>query len=198
MTTKISQTISGCFVVQQEDKKPLPIYHLAERPTELSGKTYKVKTPQSDHALYITINDENGAPFEIFLNSKEMQHYQWIVALTRVMSAVFRKGGDCTFLVDELKNTHDPSGGFFSRGRYVPSLVAEIGYVLEEHLMGLGLLVKDESLKVSVQMMMKEKLESKSDNYPEHASICSKCGAKAVIKMDGCATCLECGQSKCS
>ena len=196
--TKIDQAIVSVFCNTLEEKKPLSVHHLAERPTELSGKTYKVKTPQSDHALYITINDENGAPFEIFLNSKDMKHYQWIVALTRVMSAVFRKGGDCTFLVDELKNTHDPSGGFFSRGRYVPSLVAEIGYVLEEHLMGLGLLVKDESLKVAAYTMMKEKMEKSSGE--DKMLVCSKCNQKTAILMDGCLTCtnIDCLYSHCS
>ena len=192
MSVKITQTITGVSVVEQ--REPHKIEHIvSERPTVLSGRTYKIKTPLSEHALYVTINNENGAPFEVFLNSKDMQHYQWIVALTRVISAVFRKGGDCTFLVEELKHTHDPSGGFFSRGRYIPSLVAEIGYVLEDHLIDLGLIVKDESLKLAAQAMIAEKnKEASKQGLP-----CEKCGEHALIMLDNCLTCTSCGASKC-
>ena len=109
----------------------------------LLGSTYKIKTPLSEHALYITINDvvlnhgtehEHRRPYEIFINSKNMDHFQWIVALTRIVSAVFRKGGDVTFLVDELRSVFDPQGGYFKKGgRYMPSLVAEIGDAIECH-----------------------------------------------------------------
>lgn len=122
------------------------------RPDKLVGNTYKIKTPVTEHALYITINDvvmnegtaqEHRRPFEIFINSKNMDHFQWIVALTRVMSAVFRKGGDVTFLVEELHSVFDPSGGYFKKGgKYIPSLVAEIGEVVEQHLQEIGMLKK--------------------------------------------------------
>ena len=115
-----------------------------ERPDQLAGSTYKIKTPLSDHALYVTINDivlnpgtehELRRPFEIFINSKNMEHFQWIVALTRIISAVFRKGGDVAFLVEELHSVFDPGGGYLKRGgKHVPSLVAEIGTVIEDHL----------------------------------------------------------------
>ena len=124
------------------------------RPEKLVGNTYKIKTPVTEHALYITINDvimnegtpqEHRRPFEIFINPKNMDHFQWIVALTRVMSAVFRKGGDVTFLVEELKSVFEPSGGYFKKGgKFVPSLVAEIGEVVEKHLQEIGMLKKPE------------------------------------------------------
>ena len=115
-----------------------------DRPETLHGTTYKIKTPLTDHALYITINDivlnpgtahEQRRPFEVFINSKNMDHFQWVVALTRVLSAVFRKGGDCTFLVEEMKAVFDPKGGYFKKGgKFMPSLVAEIGDCLETHI----------------------------------------------------------------
>ena len=125
-----------------------------ERPEVLIGSTYKIKTPVSDHAMYVTINDillnegtphEQRRPFEVFINSKNLDHFQWIVALTRVISAVFRKGGDTTFLVDELKAVFDPKGGYWQPGgKFMPSTIAELGYVIERHLQSIGLLKKPE------------------------------------------------------
>ena len=119
-------------------------------PRILIGSTYKIKTPVSDHAMYVTINDivlnegtehEQRRPFEIFINSKNLDHYQWIVALTRIISAVFRKGGDVTFLVEELKAVFDPRGGYWQAGgKFMPSIIAELGYVIEKHLQKIGLL----------------------------------------------------------
>ncbi len=133
-----------------------PITRMSEdlrRPEVLLGSTYKIKTPLSEHALYVTVNDivlnegtehEQRRPFEIFINSKNMDHFQWIVALTRIMSAVFRKGGDITFLVEELRSVFDPRGGYFKKGgRFMPSLVADIGDVLEHHLRRIGMLGQD-------------------------------------------------------
>ncbi|MBQ0724831.1 MAG: NrdJb, partial [Cycloclasticus sp.] len=157
MTHKISQDIIGYEVVKQDQEpaaKPIAaaeeksniiqMHESLQRPEMLLGSTYKIKTPLSEHSLYITINDivlnhdtdhEQRRPFEVFINSKNMDHFQWIVALTRIMSAVFRKGGDITFLVEELRSVFDPSGGYFKKGgKFMPSLVAEIGDVVESHL----------------------------------------------------------------
>jgi len=188
------------------------------RPDKLVGNTYKIKTPVTEHALYITINDvvmnegtpqEHRRPFEIFINSKNMDHFQWIVALTRVMSAVFRKGGDVTFLVEELHSVFDPSGGYFKKGgKYIPSLVAEIGEVVEQHLQEIGMLKKpglDEHQQKLVAEKKKEFLEKQAqtgsennaEGFPAGAQLCKKCNTKAAIIMDGCLTCLNCGESKC-
>ncbi len=185
------------------------------RPEMLLGSTYKIKTPLSDHALYITINDillnpgtdhEMRRPFEIFINSKNLEYFQWVVALTRVISAVFRKGGDVTFLTEELKAVFDPQGGYFkSGGRFMPSLVAEIGDAIETHLKTIGLLhdlelsdVQKEVLQEKQQEYLKKHdSEPETDGYPTSASLCLKCHTKAVILMDGCKTCLHCGDSKC-
>jgi antirestriction protein ArdC len=191
---KIDQPIVGFSVVTEETKKPEPT--LVERPEELSGTTYKLKTPLSENALYITINGRDGRPFEIFINSKSMQHYQWIVALTRVMSAVFRHGGDSSFLIDELKSIQNPSGGYFKGGKYVASLVAEIGDILEHHFIGLGLYQKDESLADAARAMVAEKTMI---NTEEMRGIqCQKCHEFTVIVLDGCYTCTSCGDSKCN
>jgi len=190
-----------------------------ERPEMLLGSTYKVKTPLTEHALYVTINDvilnpgtehELRRPFEIFINSKNMDHFQWIVALTRIISAVFRKGGDVTFLVEELRSVFDPRGGYFKKGgKYMPSLVAEIGDAIECHMRMIGLL-KDDGLDEHQKKLIEEKkaqfeqaakqaenAEAGSSEFPPSAQLCGKCSTKAVIKMDGCMTCLNCGDSKC-
>jgi hypothetical protein len=167
--------------------------------------------------MYVTINDivlnkdtehEKRRPFEIFINSKNLDHYQWIVALTRIISAVFRKGGDVTFLVDELKAVFDPRGGYWqSGGKYMPSIIAELGYIVEKHLISIGLLKKIE-LDEHQKKIIKEKREEfeaskkqqdafSKNEYPEGAQLCAKCNDTAVIMMDGCMTCLACGDSKC-
>ena len=198
-----------------------------ERPDVLIGSTYKIKSPLFEHALYVTINDivlnqgtehELRRPFEVFINSKNMDHFQWIVALTRIMSAVFRKGGDVTFLVEEMKAVFDPRGGYFKAGGiYMPSIVAEIGTVVEEHLKSIGL-IHDPEMSAEARKLIAEKraqYESRSkkntdvsvetpvvpssvaEQFPPTATMCNKCNTKATIIMDGCATCLNCGYSKC-
>jgi len=148
MATEINKKITGYKVLTEETKPEkeeiIPLIHKAiERPEHLLGTTYKVKSPNSEHALYITINDfvlnNERIPYEIFINSKNMEHFQWVLALTRVISACFCKGGEINFLVDELKSVFDPRGGYFKKGGvYMPSLVAEIGQALEAHLKGVG------------------------------------------------------------
>jgi hypothetical protein len=188
-----------------------------ERPEMLVGSTYKVKTPVSDHAMYVTINDivlnegtefEKRRPFEIFINSKNLDHYQWIVALTRIISAVFRKGGDVTFLVDELKAVFDPRGGYWQPGgKFMPSIIAELGYIVEKHLIAIGLLAEPRLDEGQKKLIAEKRAEfeargqqqdafSKAD-YPEGAQLCSKCSTAAVVLMDGCKTCLSCSDSKC-
>jgi len=202
-------TVGGAEIIRMHEK--------LERPEMLIGSTYKVKTPISDHAMYVTINDfilnegtehEKRRPFEIFINSKNLDHYQWIVALTRIISAVFRKGGDVTFLVDELKAVFDPRGGYWQPGgKFMPSIIAELGYIVEKHLIAIGLLVKPE-LDAAQQKMIDEKrteFEESSkqqdafakSEYPKGAQLCGKCNTVALIMMDGCMTCLSCGDSKC-
>lgn len=222
---KITQKIKGFKVVNELDEQALitaeesAVVHMDEtvqRPETLIGVTYKIKSPLFEHALYVTINDvllnqgtshEQRRPFEIFINSKNMDHFQWIVALTRIMSAVFRKGGDCTFLVEELKAVFDPRGGYLKKGGiYMPSIVAEIGVVLERHLTAIGMLRSPE-LDESQRLYLAEKRvayessqssgQTGDSDFPAGAQLCSKCSAQAVIQMDGCATCLNCGHSKC-
>ncbi|MFO1370878.1 MAG: NrdJb [Candidatus Competibacteraceae bacterium] len=228
MAIKIDKKIVAYSVVKPNDTSPAPaggptqtvqqMHESVVRPEVLPGATYKVKTPLSDHALYITINDivlnsgtehEIRRPFEIFINSKAMEHFQWIVALTRIISAVFRKGGDCTFLVEEMRSVFDPKGGYFKKGgKYMPSLVAEIGDVIESHMRSIGLL-KEEGLDEHQRKMiveqrnkyevgMKAVEEAGENSFPPEATLCGKCQTKAVIVMDGCLTCLNCGDSKCS
>jgi hypothetical protein len=197
-----------------------------QRPDMLVGSTYKIKTPLSEHALYVTINDiilnpgteyERRRPFEIFINSKNMDHFQWIVALTRIISAVFRKGGDATFLVEELRSVFDPRGGYFKKGgKYMPSLVAEIGDAIECHMKMIGMIKADEMddcVRDHLQAKRAEYdsmsgasegrseknqvVEEEASDFPPDAQLCQKCHTKAVIKMDGCMTCLSCGESKC-
>ena len=135
---------------RQAQANVIRMHEKVERPEMLIGSTYKIKTPVFDHAMYVTINDivlnegtehEQRRPFEIFINSKNLDHFQWIVALTRIISAVFRKGGDVTFLVEEMKAVFDPRGGYWQAGgKFMPSIIAELGYVIEKHLQTIGLL----------------------------------------------------------
>ena len=228
MAKKIEQKIVGYDVVNldeqrkkaaQDEKNQIEDMHEnVKRPEMLVGATYKIKTPQSEHALYVTINDmvlnhgtkhEVRQPFEIFINSKNMDHFQWVVALTRVISAVFRKGGDVTFLVDEMKAVFDPQGGYFKPGGggFMPSIVAEIGHALESHMKMIGL-IKEEKMPVAQREMIQAKRaeydnlkghteEVESGDFPADSKLCAKCYTKAVIIMDGCLTCLNCGDSKC-
>ncbi len=204
----------------------IQMHEKVERPDMLLGSTYKIKTPQSEHALYITINDvvlnlgtehEIRRPYEIFINSKNMDHFQWIVALTRIISAVFRKGGDVTFLVDELRSVFDPRGGYFKKGgKYKPSLVAEIGDAIECHMKMIGMIegkgmddcqreMLDAKRKEYEAIHNKDMNNDVSQNnetgtasdFPPGSQLCKKCNTKAVISMDGCMTCLNCGDSKC-
>ena len=188
-----------------------------ERPEVLIGSTYKIKTPVSDHAMYLTINDimlnegtehEHRRPFEIFINSKNLDHFQWIVALTRIISAVFRKGGDVAFLTEELKAVFDPRGGYWQPGgKFMPSIVAEIGYVVERHLQTIGLMPQpgmDDSRRQLIESKRNEWEQRNrqqdafaQSGYPEGAQLCVKCSTAAVVMMDGCMTCLACGESKC-
>jgi hypothetical protein len=268
MGIKIEKKIKGYSVVKPEDKNaPAPsvsaapadsivmamaeviqMHERLERPEVLIGSTYKIKSPLVEHAMYVTINDvvlnagtahEQRRPFEVFINSKNMDHFQWIVALTRIMSAVFRKGGDVTFLVEEMKAVFDPRGGYFKAGGvYMPSIVAEIGAVVEDHMKSIGLIVGDELSDAQRELIAQKRAayESRSQqddakknseissdiggamsegvrrgsegqdgitvtgegtSFPPTATMCHKCSSKAVIIMDGCATCLNCGYSKC-
>ena len=193
------------------------VVHMHEtvlRPERLMGTTYKLKTPEhvSEHSLFITINDiilnegtvnETHRPFEIFINSKSLEHYQWIVALTRIISAVFRKGGDVTFLVEELRSVFDPKGGYWNKGKYVPSLIAEIGNVIETHLTEIGMLKvpgldeHQQAFLAEKQAQMQADAQQAGNGFPASAALCYKCHTKALVQKDGCMTCLNCGDSKC-
>jgi len=210
-TVKIAHKITGYEVVSADDNAPevnnvTAIAPLLERDDILEGSTYKIKTPMSEHAMYITINDvvisnpdgtTHRRPFEIFINSKNMEHFMWIVALTRVTSAIFRKGGDITFLVEELKAVFDPRGGYYKKGgKYMPSLVAEMGEVIQQHLIGIGMM--EGQLNTPELIAKKKKIQEKmGDDAMKNATQCPKCAAMSLIRMDGCDTCLECGHSKC-
>src|SRR5690554_2445452 len=174
MTVKIDKRIIGYAVKKaasseqpaSNEPKPVEMNETIERPEFLLGTTYKIKPPISEHALYITINDiilnedtdhEVRRPYDIFINSKAMEHFQWVIALTRVISAVFRKGGDVTFLVEELRSVYDPNGGYYKKGGiFMPSLVAEIGAIIEKHMTVIGL-IKPEGLSPEQQQLIDEK-----------------------------------------
>jgi hypothetical protein len=259
MAIKIEKKIKGYNVVKPEDKAtpapaPVPVkdtvpvaeviqmHESLERPETLVGSTYKIKSPLFEHALYVTVNDivlnagtkhEMRRPFELFINSKNMDHFQWIVALTRILSAVFRKGGDVTFIVEELKAVFDPRGGYFKAGGvYMPSIVAEIGAVVEQHMKSIGL-IHDPEMSDATRALIAEKRAAyekaakpatpaaavaapvgagsageasqaaaeaahmNASGFPAGATLCAKCNTQALVLMDGCQTCLNCGYSKC-
>jgi len=176
-----------------------------DRPGELPGKTYKVRWPESDHALYITLNDiidDQGRrrPFEIFINSKNTEHYAWTVALTRMISAVFRRGGDVSFVVEELKAVFDPRGGYWVGGKYVPSLLAAIGGVIENHMIDTGFLANPNAIGPDPADIRKvlPKVVGDEGNPPQNLfRQCPKCGQASLMRQEGCDTCTSCGHSKC-
>jgi len=170
------------------------------RPEELPGRTYKIRWPDTDHAIYITLNDivQDGRrrPFEIFINSKNMEHYAWTVALTRMISAVFRRGGDVSFVVDELKAVFDPRGGQWMGGHYVPSLLAAIGEVIERHLKDIGFLPSEDSLATPAVAAVND-----PDGVRAGAPgmrFCPKCNQPALIRQENCDICTSCTYSKCA
>ncbi|SET76161.1 adenosylcobalamin-dependent ribonucleoside-diphosphate reductase [Oceanicella actignis] len=179
---------------------PGEVVYLSEpldRPEALPGQTYKIKWPESEHAIYITINDVivggRRRPFEVFINSKNMEHFAWTVGLTRMISAVFRRGGDVSFVVEELKAVFDPRGGAWMNGRYVPSILAAIGGVIERHMIEIGFIEGEgKGLKSDPRAQAVAVGEE-----PARGAACPRCGQFALRMQEGCLTCMECGHSKC-
>ena len=199
-----------------EAPKPQDIYEAGgvvymtqplDRPEALPGSTYKVRWPESDHAIYITVNDviQDGRrrPFEVFINSKNMEHYAWTVGLTRMISAVFRRGGDISFVVEELKAVFDPRGGSWVGGRYVPSLLAAIGEVIERHLIAIGFMPDPAQERADVEHMVARKVANLADGLGNGDAggrklpHCPKCNSPSLIRQEGCDLCASCGYSKC-
>ena len=168
-----------------------------DRPEVLPGQTYKLRWPESDHAIYLTVNDvvRDGRrrPFEVFINSKNMDHYAWTVGLTRMISAVFRRGGDVSFVVEELKAVFDPRGGQWVDGRYVPSLLAAIGEVLETHMIDIGFIHRDGG--DNVEVLARAAGEGGGQRLPDS---CPRCSQPSLIHQEGCNMCTSCGFSKCA
>ncbi|WP_171136722.1 MULTISPECIES: adenosylcobalamin-dependent ribonucleoside-diphosphate reductase [unclassified Ruegeria] len=166
-----------------------------DRPQSLEGSTYKLKWPDSEHAIYLTINDivigQRRRPFEVFINSKNMEHYAWTLALTRMISAVFRRGGDVSFVVEELKAVFDPRGGAWVQGKYIPSILAAIGGVIEQHMVAIGFLEGE-------GMGLKSDPQAQVVNMDApRGKACPSCGQYDMVMIEGCMTCRSCGHSKC-
>jgi ribonucleoside-diphosphate reductase alpha chain len=190
LTTYRPNAVTGSVLVAGPKADPVPAKTedaLPPREDQLHGTTYKLKWPESAHAVYVTINDVEQAglrrPFEMFINSKNMEHYAWTLGLTRMVSAVFRRSADVAFVAEELKAVFDPRGGAWMHGRYVPSLLAAIGEIVERHLSSLG---SAEGVKPDMQF-----------EHPFTPAACPQCGAPRLIKVEGCNNCLDCGYSKC-
>ena len=203
----ISQPIVGIAIKESESEQELVKIKMNEklkRPQVLRGYTYKVTTPVYNHSIYITINDmllnegtehESWHPFEVFINSKNMDSFQWIVALTRIMSAVFRKGGDVTFIIEELKSVFDPKGGYYKiggKGKFMNSLVAEIGDIVEQHLVMLGL-----ATSKKVPVVAKETVSSTPTDKSIVGKQCPECLENTFIPKENCTYCTSCGYSTC-
>ena len=213
-TTYRPNDVTGSVLSVSEDKKEAPevvshdgeepqaphgdVIYMSEpldRPQELEGATYKIKWPDSEHALYITVNDlvvgGHRRPFEVFINSKNMENFAWTVALTRMVSAVFRRGGDVSFVVEELKAVFDPRGGAWMGGKYIPSILAAIGGVIEQHMITTGFIAGE-------GMGLKSDPQAKVVGLDKpRGKACSSCGQYDLRMVEGCMTCGSCGHSKC-
>jgi ribonucleoside-diphosphate reductase alpha chain len=208
-TTYRPSPVRGAVLeVKKEKKETVAVAEDAPlaRPETLPGLTYKLRWPESDHAIYITVNDimaDDGKgraqrrPFEVFINSKNMEHYAWTVALTRMISAVFRRGGDVSFVVEELKAVFDPRGGQWMNGRYVPSLLAAIGDVIEQHMIEIGFL-PDTNPRRSDKVVNLKDVQKEAPARDGRMRACPKCGTYALLRQEGCDSCTSCGYSKCS
>ncbi|HEY4042737.1 MAG TPA: ribonucleoside-diphosphate reductase, adenosylcobalamin-dependent, partial [Rhodopila sp.] len=197
-TTYRPNAVTGSVL---EITPPAPAAQTAEllvRSEKLSGATYKLRWPDSEHAFYVTINDveHDGRrrPFEVFVNSKNLEHYAWVVALTRMISAVFRRGGEVAFVAEELKQVFDPRGGQWAGGRYVPSLVAAIGDVLQRHMIATGFLSTD----LGDAGKETPRTETAAIAAAPLGPLCPKCSQPGLVKEAGCLSCMHCGWSKCS
>ncbi len=194
ITTYRPNEITGSVLSVEGEAMPAPpdISAPMDRPLALEGNTYKIRWPENEHAIYITINDVmvdgQRRPFEVFINSKNMEHYAWTVALTRMISAVFRRGGDVSFVVEELKAVFDPRGGAWMGGKYIPSILAAIGGVIEGHLVAIGFMKSGGALKADPHG---------EPTVKPRGPACPKCGQYALRMQEGCMTCFECGHSKC-
>ena len=205
-TTYRPNAVTGSVLEVTPAPVPEPkgdVVYIAEpldRPVELEGVTYKLKWPGSEHAIYITLNDitvqGRRRPFEIFINSKNMEHYAWTVALTRMISAVFRRGGDVSFVVEELKAVFDPRGGAWMGGRYIPSILAAIGGVIERHLIAIGF-IPAEGMGLKTDPRAELRIEAMAVGAPPRHAACPACGAFEMVMIEGCLTCRACGHSKC-
>ena len=205
-TTYRPNDVTGSVLTVSEKSEKTPeadqgaeVVYLTEpldRPAALEGATYKLKWPGSEHAIYITVNDIVQAghrrPFEVFINSKNMEHYAWTVALTRMVSAVFRRGGDVSFVVEELKAVFDPRGGAWIQGQYIPSILAAIGGVIERHLVAIGFIAGE-----GMGLKSDPKAEVMAVGEAPRGAACPSCGSYAMRKVEGCMTCADCGHSKC-
>jgi ribonucleoside-diphosphate reductase alpha chain len=192
----ITGSVLEVTVPAQQGSAATAAGELMVRSEKLSGATYKLRWPGSEHALYVTINDaeHDGVrrPFEIFVNSKNLEHYPWVVALTRMISAVFRRGGEVAFVAEELKQVFDPRGGHWSKGRYVPSLVAAIGDIIEQHMVATGFLSSPGTPAGKTAVGLS------NTTATALGPLCPKCSQPGLVKEAGCLTCLHCGWSKCS
>jgi len=206
-TTYRPNDVTGSVLSVSESSEAVPeadqgadVIYMAEpldRPQALEGNTYKLKWPDSEHAIYVTINDviinDHRRPFEVFINSKNMEHFAWTVALTRMISAVFRRGGDVSFVVEELKAVFDPRGGAWVHGRYIPSILAAIGGVLEQHMIAIGFL-EGEGMGLKEDPKAGQQVVNLNEN---RGKACPSCGQFDMQMVEGCMTCRSCGHSKC-
>ena len=206
-TTYRPNDVTGSVLAVSETTETAPeidkgadVVYLSEplsRPDALEGHTYKIKWPESEHAIYITINDViekgNRRPFEVFINSKNMEHYAWTLALTRMISAVFRRGGDVSFVVEELKAVFDPRGGAWVQGKYIPSILAAIGGVIEQHMVRIGFIATEGG-----HLKSDPKAQAIAIGERPSGPACPACGQFGMRMIEGCMTCGDCGHSKCS
>ena len=154
-----------------------------DRPAILSGKTYKLYWPPNEATFYVTINDDGAArPFEIFISSTHAQYTEWTTALTLMITAILRRGGDVSFIAENLKQIVSATSSAWVKGKYCNSLVAMIGETIELHMNRESAVIEAAPVEKSVDALL---------------SFCPRCGQKALIHSEGCGSCQNCGYSNC-
>lgn len=176
-----------------EDIIPQPVKDLVlKRPRHLYGTTYKVQSGCGK--LYITINERNGKPYEVFIQSGGSGGCEaGNVALGRTISLALRSGGDIRNIIKQLIKVKCPAAlrNSKSEGKSCADIV---GKLLKESIPD-----EDEEDEVDEDSEYIKKLYSQNGESSSKLTLeeCPECHAKTLVRESGCKVCHACGYNKC-